>query len=222
MAISKNKFDLNLDWVDIIILHPPGSGGDMFRTLLMMAITPNKYELGEFNYYGNKTGLLVDGKGLVWIDDVGQCCNILQYLKDTDQELSEKYPKEVRRFIERVEKSHYIFPEIKYFPTQIYITTEDWKYWEWVKKTWEYKMKPASLKKWTDDYNIFTKEDLQKHNELIKDNYKVYIDNFFEWDKINTQLVSIINYYEFRIYPNWVPMKQFWQAWIDEQRIKVE
>jgi len=67
MAISK----LNLDWVDIMILHPPGSGGDMFRTLLMMAITPNKYELGEFNYYGNKTGLLVDGKGLVWIDDVG-------------------------------------------------------------------------------------------------------------------------------------------------------
>ena len=65
--------------IDIMILHPPGSGGDMFRTLLMMAITPNKYELGEFNYYGNKTGLLVDGEGLGWIDDVGQCCNILQH-----------------------------------------------------------------------------------------------------------------------------------------------
>ena len=62
------------------------------------------------------------------------------------------------------------------------------------------------------------------HNvfELGDRKHMMFLDDFFEWETFRQELEWFIGFYDMEYIDNYDVVKQFWQAWRDEQRIKVE
>ena len=48
------------------------------------------------------------------------------------------------------------------------------------------------------------------------------MDTIYQWDSFKQELKNYLGFYDIKYIDNFDIVKQFWQQWIDEQRIKVE
>ena len=235
----------------IMMSYPPGAAGDIFRTLLLMMVTDLKFELeydedkfminwpkvkslqdvdGHWKAVDFKCGLTQGDMPIAFINKNGQCWPLLQWFKDNNELLPDGYNKNIINFYNMIGKSHHTqfvpigFLKIKDYHNVCFITTNDFKYWEWILKSWSAKLpEEGGWNIWTEEYKKFNEDDAETINNAISSYYKIYLDNFFELDKIKKELTNFclefnIPYYTY----NSNTLKLFWQAWIDEQRIKME
>jgi hypothetical protein len=257
----------------IMMSYPPGAGGDIFRTLLLMIITDLKFELeydedkfmkywpkvkslqdvdGNWKAVDFKYGLTQGGMPIAFIDKNGQCMPLLQWFTDNDELLPDGYDENIINFYNMIRKSHHTqFVPINFLNREwkdtsqyavkwkenlmhidkyCFITASDFKYWEWILKSWSAKLVKGSWNIWTEEYKKFNKADAETINRAISSYHRIYLDNFFELDKIKEELIKFCIEFDITYYltnlthlnGNSNTLKLFWQAWIDEQRIKVE
>tara|TARA_B110000196_G_scaffold308533_1_gene309244 strand:- start:2392 stop:3144 length:753 start_codon:yes stop_codon:yes gene_type:complete len=245
----------------IMMSYPPGAGGDIFRTLLLMIVTDLKFELeydedkfminwpkvkslqdadGNWKAVDFKYGLTQGGMPIAFINKNGQCMPLLQWFKDNDELLPDGYDENIINFYHMIRKSHhtqfvpinFLNKEWKDYSSKEYlmhidkycfITVSNFKYWEWILKSWSSKLSSGAWNIWTEEYKKFNEDDAETINNAISDYYKIYLDNFFELDKIKEELIEFCLEFDIPYYTyNSNTLKLFWQAWMDEQRIKVE
>ncbi len=229
--------------------YPPGAGGDIFRTLLLMIVTDLKFELeydedkfminwpkikslqdfdGHWKAVDFKYGLTQGDMPIAFIDKNGQCMPLLQWFKDNNELLPDGYDKNITNFYNMIGKSHHTqFVPISFLNRNIdntcFITANDFKYWEWIIKSWSAKLRKGSWNIWTEEYKKFTEDDGLAINNGINNYYTICLDNFFDLDDVKKELTKFCHVFGIPYYTyNSNTLKLFWQAWIDEQRIKVE
>ena len=229
--------------------YPPGAGGDIFRTLLLMIVIDLKFELeydedkfminwprakslqdvdGHWKAVDFKYGLTQGDMPIAFIDKNGQCMPLLQWFKDNNELLPDGYDENITNFYNMIGKSHHTqFVPISFLNRNIdntcFITANDFKYWEWIIKSWSAKLRNGSWNIWTEEYKKFTEDDGLAINNGINNYYTICLDNFFDLDDIKKELTKFCREFGIPYYTyNSNTLKLFWQAWIDEQRIKVE
>lgn len=229
--------------------YPPGAGGDIFRTLLLMIVTDLKFEMeydedkfminwpkikslqdadGHWKAVDFKYGLTQGDMPIAFINKNGQCWPLLQWFKDNNEVLPDGYDEKIINFYDMIEKSHHTqFVPIGFLNRNIdntcFITADDFKYWEWIIKSWSAKLVKGSWNIWTEEYKKFTENDGISINNGINNYYTICLDNFFDMNGIKEELIKFCLKFDITYYTyNSKPLKLFWQAWIHEQRIKVE
>jgi len=89
---------------------------------------------------------------------------------------------------------------------------------------------PINANKWTTKFKWIT-EFRKEHPDKINRNFIVlgnkihmmYMDNFYQWETMKQELENYLEFYNITGFKENFPIvKQFWQAWIDEQRFKME
>ena len=233
----------------IMMSYPPGAGGDIFRTLLLMIVTDLKFEMeydedkfminwpkikslqdadGHWKAVDFKYGLTQGDMPIAFINKNGQCWPLLQWFKDNNEVLPDGYDEKIINFYDMIEKSHHTqFVPIGFLNRNIdntcFITADDFKYWEWIIKSWSAKLVKGSWNIWTEEYKKFTEDDGISINNGINNYYTICLDNFFDMNGIKEELIKFCLKFDITYYTyNSKPLKLFWQAWIHEQRIKVE
>ena len=193
---------------------------------------------GQWRAVDFKYGLTQGGMPIAFINKNGQCMPLLQWFKDNKELLPDGYDEKIINFYNMIEKSHHTqFVPISFLSREwtsyqykinidkyCFITASDFKYWEWILKSWSAKLpEKGAWNIWTEEYKKFTEADAETINMAISSYYRICLDNFFELDKIKEELIEFCLEYDIPYYTyNSNTLKLFWQAWIDEQRIKVE
>ena len=203
---------------------------------------------GNWKAVDFKYGLTQGGMPIAFINKNGQCWPLLQWFKDNKELLPDGYDENIINFYNMIEKSHHTqFVPISFLnrnharcpmcdrnekktlferciiDNTCFITANDFKYWEWILKSWSAKLDKGAWNIWTEEYKKFTEVEADTINMAISGYYKICLDNFFELDKIKEELIEFCLEYDIPYYTyNSNTLKLFWQAWIDEQRIKVE
>jgi len=233
----------------IMMSYPPGAGGDIFRTLLLMIVTDLKFEMeydedkfmanwpkvkslqdvdGHWKAVDFKCGLTQGDMPIAFINKNGQCWPLLQWFKDNNELFPDGYDENIINFYDMIGKSHHTqFVPIGFLNRNIdntcFITADDFKYWEWIIKSWSAKLVKGSWNIWTEEYKKFTEMDGISINNGINNYYTICLDNFFNMNGIKEELIKFCLKFDITYYTyNSKPLKLFWQAWIHEQRIKVE
>jgi len=233
----------------IMMSYPPGAAGDIFRTLLLMIVTDLKFKMeydedkfminwpkvkslqdvdGRWKAVDFKYGLTQGDMPVAFINKNGQCWPLLQWFKDNNEVLPDGYDEKIINFYDMIEKSHHTqFVPIGFLNRNIdntcFITADDFKYWEWIIKSWSAKLVKGSWNIWTEEYKKFTEMDGISINNGINNYYTICLDNFFNMNGIKEELIKFCLKFDITYYTyNSKPLKLFWQAWIHEQRIKVE
>ena len=121
-------------------------------------------------------------------------------------------------------------------PVVTYISCRDTKYLKLSQENWSLKVY-RSNHYWANqeigwwDKKIAEAIELRNNNpekinhnvfELGDRKHMMFLDDFFEWETFRQELEWFIGFYDMEYIDNYDVVKQFWQAWRDEQRIKVE
>jgi hypothetical protein len=115
-------------------------------------------------------------------------------------------------------------------PVVTFLIAEQYKYLDLahknmlIKKSHEW-YRDDAIQWWDDEYE--KAKALKNHNQLVfnEENRKhcFIIDTIYEWESFKQELKNYMGFYHLdHSDDNFPVIKLFWQAWIDEQRIKVE
>ena len=219
--------------VDLVLAWAPGMGGDMIRTCLMCLLTPGKWEYKpahpEF-YEKNKTAhhykgfydaLYHDDKFVSFIDWRGQAQTDLgeglihgtHYIESSQMTIDN---------VMNCGKGHVTF-----------VTANDIRYLKLAQKNWLMKSSATggdknSIAWWDNEYDksIARRPTVYEPNKILFDmgdrKHCFWMDTIYKWESFKQEIENYIGFYDMDDIDNWDIVQQFWQAWIDEQRIKVE
>jgi hypothetical protein len=202
------------------------------------------------NGYIVKHGLTWNDNLISFVDEVGQAQTPIMWTRDGDDYIDDTGQSDIFKIIFSIHKRHHYENNIEQLadrckeayvldalhPVVTFICVKDNRLYEVSKKNWLLKTFDNSLNKGVEidverknmDDTIKWREDnpdRANHNfyELGDRKHMMFMDNFFDWESFKWELISFCGVYDRECHIENLPVvKQFWQAWRDEQRIKVE
>jgi hypothetical protein len=227
----------------LVLSSAPGMGGDMIRCCLYPLLVP-----GNWEFKRNIDGFL--NMGLYWnnnlisfIDWRGQT-HIPEMYNKQRWDISENT--EVQEVLFTIHKRHHIesnqdiIDEIMeeaerqevLNPVVTFVTVHDIKYQKLAQKNWLIKTSVTDddIAWWDTEHDKTIAQRLEKPEEANEIFFKMgdrkhcfFMDTIYEWESFKQELKNYMGFYRIHYSDDNFPViKQFWQKWIDEQRIKVE
>ena len=220
----------------LVLSWAPGMGGDMIKCCLYPLLVPGNWTLC-------KTDLLWNNNLIAFIDWRGQVQIPEMYNK---QRWDSGDLNEVQEVLFTIHKRHHIesnqdiIDEIMeeaerqevLNPVVTFVTVHDIKYQKLAQKNWLIKTNESDKHKawWDTEHDKTIKQRLEKPKEANEIFFKMgnrkhcfFMDTIYEWESFKQELKNYMGFYRIDHSDNNFPViKQFWQKWIDEQRIKVE
>ena len=121
------------------------------------------------------------------------------------------------------------------YPVVTFVTVNDLKYQKLAQKNWLMKTSVINsetaeeISWWDNEHEKTIEQRLQTPEEANKVFFDMYdrkhcfwMDTIYQWDSFKQELKNYLGFYDIMYIDNFDIVKQFWQQWIDEQRIKVE
>jgi hypothetical protein len=220
--MGKNNLRLILSWT-------PGTGGDMVRACLFVLLEPGEWKF-KFHYkLTDESMLFLDDKFISKIGIQGEVSTpgVWNDIKKHSVLTSMHKLHHVeynKQHIHGIIKEGHLNDEFN--PLVTFICMKDSKYIDLCKKNY-------ILKRGDEEFNSHWIREIAKDDKYRKENpdkanhvfhelgdkiHMMYMDNFYKWETFKKELEDYLKRYNIDGYKENFPIvKQFWQAWINEQ-----